>query len=115
MRATSVPRSGCGDRPRAAELRRGVSGFGGGPEAAQIIVGETAVHTLDHLKGVSPQAVEVSGWKKKEKEAKVETAKTLWVPAVNNEGVFGRWGFLEVTDTSKAMQAIRKFLASGVA
>jgi type III restriction enzyme len=59
--------------------------------------------------------VEVSGWKKKEKEAKVETAKALWVPAVNNEGAFGRWGFLEITDTSKAMQAIRKFLASGVA
>jgi type III restriction enzyme len=55
--------------------------------------------------------LEVSGWKKKEKVAKVETAKALSVPAVNNEGAFGRWAFLEILDTSKAMQAIRKFLA----
>ena len=40
--------------------------------------------------------LEVSGQKKKEKEAKVRTAKTLWVPAVNNLGTFGRWEFLEI-------------------
>jgi type III restriction enzyme len=33
--------------------------------------------------------VEVSGEKRKDKMAKVETAKTLWVPAVNNYGAFG--------------------------
>jgi type III restriction enzyme len=56
--------------------------------------------------------VEISGQELKEKEAKVETVKTLWVPAVNNEGVFGRWAFLELDNTEKAMQTIRKFLAS---
>ena len=36
--------------------------------------------------------------KKKEKEAKTATARTLWMPAVNNHGGFGRWAFLEITD-----------------
>lgn len=56
--------------------------------------------------------LEVTGEKKKEKEAKVETVKTLWVPAVNNEGVFGRWAFVEIdaSNRNKAMQTIRRFV-----
>ena len=42
--------------------------------------------------------LEVSGQKKKEKDAKVQTAKTMWVPGVNNLGTFGRWAFLELRD-----------------
>ena len=42
--------------------------------------------------------VEVSGEGRKDKAAKVATAQTLWVPAINNHGGFGRWGFVEVTD-----------------
>jgi type III restriction enzyme len=42
--------------------------------------------------------VEVTGERKKDKEAKTATARTLWIPAVNNHGGFGRWAFLEVTD-----------------
>jgi hypothetical protein len=42
--------------------------------------------------------LEVTGERKKEKEAKTSTARTLWVPAVNNHGGFGRWAFLEITD-----------------
>jgi type III restriction enzyme len=55
--------------------------------------------------------LEVTGEKKKEKEAKVETARTLWVPAVNDERAFGRWAFLEIdaNHRNKAMQTIRKF------
>jgi len=61
--------------------------------------------------------LEVSGQKKKEKEAKVQTAKTMWVPAVNNLGTFGRWAFLEIDGTNlhKTKQEIRKLLSSGVA
>jgi type III restriction enzyme len=54
--------------------------------------------------------LEVSGEKKNDKDAKVETAKTMWVPAVNNERTFGRWAFLEITNRDTAMQTIRKFL-----
>ena len=42
--------------------------------------------------------LEVTGEKKKDKEAKVDTARRLWVPAVNNDGSFGRWAFLEIKD-----------------
>ena len=42
--------------------------------------------------------LEVSGQARKDKALKVATAQTLWVPAVNNQGSFGRWAFLEVTD-----------------
>jgi type III restriction enzyme len=42
--------------------------------------------------------IEVTGEKKKDKEVKVSTAKTLWVQAVNNHGGFGRWAFIEISD-----------------
>ncbi len=54
--------------------------------------------------------VEVTGEKKKEKLAKVSTAKTLWVPAVNNHGGFGRWAFIEIDDPWDAKNTIREFL-----
>jgi type III restriction enzyme len=42
--------------------------------------------------------VEVSGEGRKDKAAKVNAAKALWVPAINNHGGFGRWAFVEITD-----------------
>ena len=54
--------------------------------------------------------MEISGQDLKEKEAKVETAKTMWIPAVNNECTLGRWAFLELDNPNTAMQTIRKFL-----
>lgn len=51
--------------------------------------------------------VEVTGEKKKDKAAKAATARTLWVPAVNNHGGFGRWDFAEIDDPWDAMRPIR--------
>ena len=65
-----------------------VSGGGAGDEPATLLV-------------------EVTGEQKPEKAAKVATAQTFWVPAVNNDGRFGRWLFLEVTDTDVAESLIR--------
>ncbi|MHB1426345.1 MAG: BPTD_3080 family restriction endonuclease [Gemmataceae bacterium] len=56
--------------------------------------------------------VEISGQELKQKEAKVETARKLWVPAVNSEGVYGRWAFLEIDNPWNAKTAMRKFLRS---
>jgi type III restriction enzyme len=50
--------------------------------------------------------VEVTGEKKKDKMAKVATAKNLWVPAVNNHGGFGRWAFIEIADPWDAKNMI---------
>jgi len=55
--------------------------------------------------------VEVTGEKKKDKAAKVAAARTLWVPAVNNHGGFGRWAFVEVADPWDAENLIRGILA----
>jgi type III restriction enzyme len=52
--------------------------------------------------------LEVSGEAKKEKQAKVATTTDLWVPAVNNWGGLGRWGFIEITDPWSAETLIRK-------
>jgi type III restriction enzyme len=54
--------------------------------------------------------VEVTGEKKKDKVAKVATARTLWVPAINNHSGFGRWAFVEVADPWDAQNLIRGFM-----
>lgn len=61
---------------------------GTGPE------GDDVVRTL---------VVEVSGGQKPvaTTEEKAATARNLWVPAVNNHGGFGRWGYVEVTDPTR--------------
>ena len=50
--------------------------------------------------------VEVSGEARKDKAAKVSTARDLWVEAVNNHGGFGRWGFIEISDPWDARNTI---------
>lgn len=59
--------------------------------------------------------VEVTGEARKDKAAKVTTARTLWVPAVNNHGGFGRWAFVEVTDPWDAQRTIRAAVAQATA
>jgi len=54
--------------------------------------------------------IEVTGENKKDKAAKVTTARTLWVLAVNNHGGFGRWAFIEIADPWDAEHLIRSFL-----
>jgi type III restriction enzyme len=54
--------------------------------------------------------VEVTGERKKDKAAKVATARTLWIPAVNNHGAFGRWAFLEIADPWDAGHTLREFI-----
>jgi len=58
--------------------------------------------------------VEVSGEARKDKAAKTATTRTLWVPAINNHGGFGRWAFLEVTDPWDAKNAIRSLMRQTV-
>jgi type III restriction enzyme len=51
--------------------------------------------------------LEVTGKKDDRKDSKVTTAKTLWIPAVNNCGQFGRWAFIEIDDPWDAKKAIK--------
>ena len=57
--------------------------------------------------------VEVSGQDLKEKTEKVHAARSLWVPAVNNHGGYGRWAFVEVTDPWDAEGTIRAVTSTG--
>lgn len=51
--------------------------------------------------------VEVSGFRKRDKDAKSTTMKSLWIPAINNHGGFGRWDFVEVTDIDQVKSVVR--------
>ncbi len=55
--------------------------------------------------------IEVTGERDRKKEAKVSTAKTLWVPAVNNAGQWGRWAITEVDDPWKVKAKILEISA----
>src|SRR3954454_7815616 len=63
-------------------------------------------HGMDDLLNL---VLEVSGQKKKEKEAKLRTSKTMWVPGGINLVSFGRWAFLEIDGSNlhKTKQEIR--------
>jgi type III restriction enzyme len=64
-------------------------------------------HDMDDLLNL---IIEVSGEQRKDKAAKVTTARALWVPAVNNHGGFGRWDFIEVGDPWDAQNLIRGYI-----
>ena len=53
------------------------------------------------------------GRERPDKEAKVATARTLWVPAVNNHGGFGRWAFVETDPWDAKAPITEAALASG--
>ena len=54
--------------------------------------------------------LEVSGQPRPDKEVKAATARTMWAPAVNNHGGFGRWAYLEIRDPWNAKTDIRAYL-----
>lgn len=56
--------------------------------------------------------IEVTGEKRKDKAAKVATAKTLWIPAINNHGGFGRWAFVEIEDPWDSGDKLSRFTLS---
>lgn len=77
--------------------------------------GEPRAYLPDFIvlgRGGSHVIVEVSGENRKDKAAKVNAAQTLWVPAINNHGGFGRWAFVEVTDPWEARSTSRAALAA---
>lgn len=71
---------------------------GPGTEASPLATSHSPLLTL---------IIEVTGEKKKDKAAKVATARDLWVPAVNGHGGLGRWAFVEVTDPWECREIIR--------
>ena len=54
--------------------------------------------------------VETSGRPLEQKQAKVDTAKTIFVPAVNALGAYGRWDFLELSKPGTFKSDLKSFL-----
>jgi type III restriction enzyme len=55
--------------------------------------------------------LEVTRERYPDKGAKVDTARNLWVPAMNNHGEYGRWAFVEITDPWDVANQTRRQLA----
>jgi type III restriction enzyme len=81
-----------------------------------VLNGDQRNYTPDFVARLSTRSgelnliLEVTGQQREDKAAKVSTARTLWVPAVNNHGGFGRWAFLEVRDPWDAKNEMSEFL-----
>ena len=56
--------------------------------------------------------LEVSGHKREDKKARVETARALWIPAVNNLPGGERWAFVEILDPWRTQAELRRELAA---
>lgn len=57
-------------------------------------------------------ALEVKGQSDAQDDAKHDTMRTLWLPAVNAAGRFGRWDFLRLDDPYDIAEPIRRHLAA---
>ena len=54
--------------------------------------------------------LETSGRDREDKRQKANTIENMWLPAVNNQGEFGEWTFLELTDPWNMQNTIREFM-----
>ena len=63
--------------------------------------------------------VEIKGQRSDQDRVKADTATRQWVPAVNNDGRWGRWTFVEITNMHEAREILgdiarRRLSAAGV-
>jgi len=72
--------------------------------------GEPTRHFRFGDEGITNEIVDVTRERHEDKDAKTGAARTFWFPAVNNLGAFGRWAFVEVSDT-ESIPALRASLA----
>jgi type III restriction enzyme len=54
--------------------------------------------------------VEIKGQKDATTQIKAETARTLWVPGVNNLKIYGRWDFIEFSDVFAIEDAFARLI-----
>lgn len=59
--------------------------------------------------------VEVKGFRDGDDALKAAAMREQWVPAVNNDGCFGRWAFAEVRDVYTGAEDIRRMIREGAA
>jgi type III restriction enzyme len=102
---------------RIDKVRGYVKNHGLGFEVPYVFMGDERayrpdfiVHWEDGHSDPLQLVVEIKGYRGPDAEAKKDTLTSLWVPAVNNDGRFGRWGppieITEPVDMDKAMEMI---------
>ena len=102
---------------RIDKVRGYVKNHGLGFEVPYVFMGDERVYRPDfivHLDDGHPDPlqmiVEIKGFRGPDAQAKMDTLASLWVPAVNNDGRFGRWGppveITEPFDMNKAFTAM---------
>jgi type III restriction enzyme len=102
---------------RIAKVRGYVKNHGLGFEVPYVFSGEERVYRPDFIvhwddgRGDPLQlVVEIKGFRGSDAEAKKDTLSALWVPSVNNDGRFGRWGppveIIAPFDMDKALEKI---------
>ncbi len=57
--------------------------------------------------------IEIKGIKDRASQAKADTMNRLWIPAINNDGRYGRWAFAEIMDMQNARKILAKLTKSG--
>ena len=53
--------------------------------------------------------VEIKGEITQQTKAKADTMNKLWIPAVNNDGRWGRWAYVEIKDMQNAREMLAKY------
>lgn len=57
--------------------------------------------------------VEIKGFRGEDAEAKADTMNRRWIPAVNNDGRWGRWQFVEIKEMRRARGILAQFTRGG--
>ena len=53
--------------------------------------------------------IEIKGMRDDRARTKADTMNRLWIPAVNNDGRWGRWAFVEIMDMQNAREALATY------
>ncbi len=56
--------------------------------------------------------VEIKGQRDDKDRVKADTARRQWVPAVNNDGRWGRWAFVEITNMKEAREILADIITN---
>ena len=67
------------------------------------------INDYGNLHDLLSLVVEIKGLREEDAVVKADTMNRRWVPSVNNQGRWGRWAFLEITDMRYASELLAKY------
>ncbi len=92
---------------------------GFGFEVPYVHEGDECRYVPDFIVGMEDEGprllnliVDIRGFRRRVAQAKADTMKSQWAPAVNNYGGLGRWAFLDIRDIYDGETAVREYVTS---